>query len=65
MKAKYQFALNKYIVEGHAKRRGDTYILDPWGIPENDYESLVKAMTEEYTASLSKEGMLLTPKRKK
>lgn len=62
MKAKTQFSLNKFIVDGRAKRVGNSYILDPWSIPEDEYEVLMLDLRKEYDSSLCVDGVKLTPK---
>ena len=62
MKAKTQFLLNKYVMSGSAKRVGNSYVLDPWSIPEDDYEVMMLELRKEYDSSLCIEGVLLTPK---
>lgn len=64
MKAKAQFALNKYVVDGRAKRDGSSYILNPWAIPEDEYEELVLELRKDYVTSLCDEGVKFTPNTK-
>ena len=64
MKAKSQFALNKYIVDGRAKRDGASYILNPWAIPEDEYEELVADLRKECVTSLCNDGVKFTPNTK-
>lgn len=64
MKAIYRFTINKYVVLGGILRVGSRYIIDPWAMPEEEYNDLIDAVKEDYELSLCEAGVVLTPKIK-
>ncbi|MEL7609476.1 MAG: hypothetical protein AAGU74_08205 [Bacillota bacterium] len=62
MKASAKMILNGYVASGCIKRCGKALVIDPWAFPsEDEYESLLELMREDYVFSATEAGVVAVP----